>query len=236
MSLLSIAKRVTDEVGLPTPSAVATGTDQLARQLFALANATLEELGRMNWPCLQPSYEFTTVINQESYPVPPDFKRFVTDTAWLSTLYYQMRGSLTAAEWTQRRNGLPSLAGRYRFRAFGDPFQISITPVPQLVETVVMEYVTTYLAKDVDGIPLPLYESDSDVARVPEELVRMGLKWRIKHAKGLDYSEDYNKYEENKAILLAQQLNLGSVAVAYRWNAETPELGDGYVPEQGYGS
>lgn len=235
MTLLTVAQRVADEVGLPRPSAVATGTDQLSRQMFALANAVLEELGEINWPVLEIPYQFNTVAGQSQYALPNDFDREVSDTAYLSTLYYELRGSLTPAEWHRRRSGLPSYTGRYRYRTFGNPLKINITPVPQTVETVTLEYVTTNYAKDTNGVAIPLYSADNDVSLMPEELVRMGLKWRIKHAKGLDYSEDYNKYERTRKTLFAQQLNLGSVPVAQRTLADTPELGGGYVPEVGYG-
>jgi hypothetical protein len=230
-----MCRDVADEVGLPRPNAVATGTAQLERQMFALANTTLKEMGRYNWPMLQTVFEFPTVIGQETYAVPADLKRFITDTAYVASLYYQMRGSLTGAEWEKRRNQLPSAAGRYRYRVFGSPYMINIQPIPQLVEQIVMEYFSSFLALDGSNIPIPLYGNDADMPRMPEEIVQLGVKWRIKHAKGLDYSQDFNEYYAELRKVLAQRLGLGSVAVAYRWNAETPELGDGYIPEQGFG-
>jgi hypothetical protein len=235
VALLTSATRVADEVGLTRPTALAASSDQLARQMFALANATLEELSEKDWPILVERYEFNTVVDQAEYSLPADFKRQIADTAYLASAYYEMRGSLTPAEWERRRSGLPSYIGRYRYRVFGNPLQLHMTPAPQTVESVVLEYISNKLATDVNGAPVELYTSDTDVSVVPEELVRMGLKWRIKHAKGLDYSEDYNRYDSACKTRMAHELNLGAMPVAQRSYADTPELGDGYVPETGFG-
>lgn len=237
MTLLSIAQSVADEVGLPRPNVVAASTDQLARQMFALANVTLEELGKMNWPELDTTYSFPTVVNQVAYAVPTDYDRFATDTAFISSQYYQARGSLTANEWARRRNGMSSLTGWARYRVFGYPLQIQFVPAPQVVQTVVIEYVSKNLAISATNARQPKYVVDTDTSVIPEELVRMGLKWRIKHAKGLDYSEDFNTYEKRTAALFAQHLNLGATPVAYRSPySDGQEISLPYIPDTGYGA
>jgi len=235
MTLLSIAQRVADEVGLPRPAALAGSTDQLARQMFALANATLEQLGKMNWPELDSTYSFPTVVEQVAYAVPADYDRFVTDTAFIATQYYQARGSLSANEWARRRNGMSSLTGWARYRVFGYPAKIQFVPAPQVVQTVVIEYVSKNLSVGDDGTAKLLFVTDTDTSIVSEELVRMGLKWRIKHAKGLDYSEDFNAYERRTAEVFAQRLNLGSMPVAHRYGGDEG-LASPYIPDTGYGT
>lgn len=234
MSLLTVAQRVADEVGLPRPAAVAASTDQLARQMFSLANTTLEELGKMNWPELDALHTFNTVVAQESYPAPDDYARYATDAGFIASQYYQMRGSLTANEWRRRANGFPSSAGRYRYRMFGYPLRMHVVPVPQTVENIAIEYISRNLVIGQDLTRKTRYVLDTDSSVMPEELVRKGLKWRIKHAKGLDYSEDFNSYETSKAELLAQRLNLGSIPVATRWLGDDGLVGP-YIPDTGYG-
>jgi hypothetical protein len=123
------------------------------------------------------------------------------------------------------------LAGRYRWRIKGNPLKLCITPTPQLVENIVIEYLSKYGVQQVGGTLTQTFTYDTDVPVVPEELVRMGLKWRIKHAKGLDYSEDYNAYDDDKKQYFAEALALGSLPVAYRSYADAPELGNGYLPD-----
>lgn len=236
MSLLTACQDVADVIGLTRPTAIASGTDQLARQMFAIAKDVLAELGLMDWPFLQIPYSFDTVVDQASYSMPADFGREVGDTVFLASQYYQLRGSLTPGDWQRQRNSLAVQNGRYKFRLFGLPLKLYITPTPSAAEEIVLEYQTTYRVQQADTTYKTTFFADDDEALVPEDLLKMGIRWRLKRAKGLDYSEDFNEYEIARANRLAQQLSLGSIAVAYRNQAEVPELADGYVPEFGYGS
>lgn len=237
MSLLTIAQRVADAVGLPRPNSVAGSTDQLARQMFSLANDTLEELGKMDWPQLDTTYSLNTVVNQIPYPLPDDYARFATDTAFVTSEYYSLRGSLTPKEWALRRNGMAQYLGLLRYRVFGYPATLQFVPAPQTVQNVTIEYLSNFLVLGNDNTRRALYTQDTDVSIVPEELVRKGLKWRIKHAKGLDYSQDFNDYETSCAEMFAQAINLPSTPVAYRypWGNDADYLAGPYVPDTGFG-
>jgi hypothetical protein len=238
MTLLSIAQDVADMVGLARPGAIATGTDQLSRQLLAFAKETLCELAGMEggWPVLEKQYTFPTVAGQDAYPLPADFQRVLGDTVYLASQYYQMRGSLSPSDWARQRGALPSQIGRYKVRFFGDPVKLYITPVPHTVETVTFEYVTTSRVIQQDGTRANDYSADTDVSLVPEELVKKGIKWRVRRAKGLDYSEEFNDYEISRQRALSQALAFGSVPVAVLRGDEYPEISAGYVPETGFGS
>lgn len=241
MSLLSVVTEVADIAGLPRPATVAANTQQLARQMMAIANEVLEELCRMPWPVLEVDYTFPTVIGQEAYALPADWQREVTDTAFLADQYYRLRGSLTPADWQRQKNALPSTLGRYKFRIYGNPLSIHVQPLPQKAEDIMLQYVTKNRVTGAGPVAKPLYTADTDVAIVPEELVRKGLKWRIKHAKGLEYAEDFNDYEASRGNMLAQQLAMGSMPVAYRgigyyYGEDADCWYPGYIPETGYGA
>ena len=235
MSLITIAQRVADEVGLPRPSQIATGTDQLARQMFALANSTIEELSEDDWPSLRNTHTFNTVIGQQSYSLPADFLRMSPDTAYAEAQKYRMKGSSSPADWRKSRV-FGNISSKYEFLLSNFPYKFHLTPTPSVVEAMVFDYVRNVNVLDVDGVSYKQYfTTDTDTPLVPELVVRLGLKWRIKHAKGLDYSEDYNRYEASRKTQLAQMLAYGAIPVAVRHHNEIPELTDGYVPENGYG-
>lgn len=236
MTLISISQRVADAVGLPRPASVSSGQDQLSRQFLALANEVIEDLAMLEWPVLQQDYSFSTVVDQEAYALPADFKEFLRETAYNASVYYNIRGSVTPGEWQLNKQRLLQPTGRFKLRLMGDPTAIHLVPVPQTVESIVLEYKTGNAVRGADTIPKPLYTDDQDVSRVPEEVVRKGLKWKIKHAKGLDYAEDFNDYEQEKRRALAKALAFGSMPVSNRYYADIPELGEGYIPQTGYGN
>lgn len=236
MSLLSVAQDVADGIGLTRPTAIIAGTDSLARQILSLAKDTLDELGRMDWPVLEIPYSFPTVVNQTQYALPADFKREVGDSVYNGTQYGSLRGSLTAADWQAQKSGLQANMGRYRFRIFGLPTMLNLTPTPGKVETLILEYQTTYRVQQVDNTYKATFFADGDVTLMPEELLKKGLKWRLRRVKGLDYSEEFNDYEMSRAQMLAQTLGMGSMPVAYRNGADSMEgIGIPYMPETGYG-
>lgn len=237
MSLLSVAQDVTDMIGLTRPVAIISGTDALSRQILGLAKETLEELGKMDWPILEIPYSFNTVTNQAQYDLPADFGKEVGDSVYVSGQYQSLRGSLTAADWQRQKSGGNATLGRYRFRIFGLPTKLNITPTPTRVEALVMEYQTTYRVQQIDNTYKTTFFADTDVPLMPEELLKKGLKWRLRHAKGLDYSEEFNDYEMSRAARLAQAMSMGSMPVAYRSGLDNAEgIGNMYIPESGYGT
>lgn len=235
MTLLSIAQAVADEVGLPRPTAIASGTDPLARQMFALANATIRDLRKKDWPALVTAYSFNTVVSQEQYVLPTDFHRIISNSAYNASSYYALRNALAPAEWQRQRYGGFGGVGRFKARIFGFPSKISITPTPQVVDSVVYEYISKNSIVKDDASYSEFYTLDDDTAIVPEELVQLGLKWRVKHAKGLDYAEDFNEYENSKSEMLSRLMNLEDIPVAVRGVSDTGEITDGYIPENGFG-
>lgn len=235
MSLLSICRDVADVIGLTRPAAIMTGPDQLSRQMLGFAKETLEELGFMDWPILEVAYSFNTVVSQSQYALPVDFGRAITDTMYAASRYEQLRGSLTPGDWARQRNNTPEL-GRFRFRIFGNPQMLNISPTPTVVEAFVMEYQTINRVTQVGGAFQSTYFSDDDVSLVPEDLMKKGLKWRLRRAKGLDYSEEFDDYETARTSRLAQQLAFGSIPISNRSPYDTYEPGSMYVRENGYGA
>lgn len=236
MTLLSMGQDICDTIGIPRPSVIATATDQIGRQIFGIAKETVEELTAMDWPILSIPYSFQTIVGADTYPVPNDFHHGIADTAYLATQYYPLRGSLTPSDWQRIRNALPSQIGRYKFRIMqGDPPMFVMSPVPGTVETVVLEYKTTNRVQQSDGTLAPTFTADTDVPIVPEALVKLGIKWRLKREKGLEYSDEYDDYQVQKQTGVAQALDIGSLSVAYRHLIDYPEIANGYVPEYGFG-
>jgi hypothetical protein len=233
--LLEVVQDVCDEVGLPRPSAVATSTEQLARQMFSLANAELAELSkRFNWPVLTREYTFPTVAATAQYALPADYRKFLQETIFESTRYYQMRGSLSAGEWQRTKALNLGTLSTARVRIYGNPLKLNILPTPVSVENVVFEYMTKNFAVHADNTETLRYSADNDVALIDEALIRMGLKWRIKHAKGLEFSVDLAEYEAVVAREFAAALAQPALGVGFSRANDGP-LTQGYTPENGFG-
>jgi hypothetical protein len=156
------------------------------------------------------------------------------ETIFDSTRYYQMRGSLSAGEWQRTKALNLGTLSTARVRIYGNPLKLNILPTPVSVENVVFEYMTKNFAAHADNSETLRYSADNDVALIDEALIRMGLKWRIKHAKGLEFSVDLAEYEAVVAREFAAALAQPALGVGFSRMDDGP-LTQGYTPENGFG-
>lgn len=234
MTVLAIINQALDEIGLPRRASAFGAAGQFSRQVSSLANSALRELGKRNWPILETSATITTVAGQEAYDLPVDFKRTVSNTLYSESAYYKVKGALTAAEWHRQKSALLNPLAKYAFRVTGSPQKIHIVPTPTVVENITYEYISSHFAEDSGGVTKEVFTLDSDESRLPEDILTLCIKWKIKHAKGLEYNEDYNTYLYSLNEAFSQAKDFGDIAVAVR-HTEYTDITDGYVPETGYG-
>ena len=79
------------------------------------------------------------------------------------------------------------------FRLIADA--INFFPVPVAGQQCFFEYISSnWISKNAGGSSA-IWTNDLDVPKLDDQLIVMGTIWRWKNAKGLDYSEDFAKYE-----------------------------------------
>lgn len=171
-------------------------TDQQVRQLLALANEEGASLSkRCDWQALTSQATFITVAaeTQTNTPIPDDLDRFIPDTFFNRTQQRPMIGPITPQEWqaiaSQPVLGFVYLCFREREGSF------IITPVPPAGDTIAYEYVSKNWAQSSAGQPKADFTSDDDTTYLDEEMFKLGLRWRFKQAKGLQYGQDFDSYE-----------------------------------------
>lgn len=235
MTLLTMAQSVCDEIGLPRVAAVATATDPLGMQMFALAKKELRELSkRFDWPVLQRAYSLAVVAGTATYSLPAGFRKMSSGTAYRDNDYWMLRGSVTPNEWQRRKAELLSSLDRSVFRIFGNPAQLVLDPVPVANGNLVFEYQSKNYAQTNVPVEILTYTADTDTSIVDEELVQMGLMWRIKHAKGLEFGADIAEY--NSAIPKAFAEAYAQPPVQVGGPLVLSPLTFGYVPLNGFGA
>lgn len=233
MTMLSIIQDVTDRMGIPRPASVIGSADSQVRQLLALLNEEGLELSkRGDWQSLQREQTFTTVASptQTATPIPSDLDRFIDDSFFNRTQVRKLRGPITPQEWqafqAQPLYNLVYLAFRERDGMF------LITPTPPAGNLIAYEYVSSNWARSSAGVDKATFTADDDTAYLPEYLLKSGLRWRWKQAKGLPYGEDMETYER------AVQKELGRDGGARALNVTGQELVFPFgvnLPEGGFG-
>lgn len=234
MSLLTICQNVCAVVGWPRPNAIAANTDATAQQIFALANLELQRLSeRFCWPHLEVEYPFATAAGQSTYYFPADFRVLAENAIFDASEYYAVKGSQGLPYWQLLKYGKLGSLARTRFRVVY-PDGVEITPAPVNVRNFIAVYYSKNYAANSAGGATPRYVADSDVSRIPEQYIELGLMWRFRRAKGLDFSAELAEYNETIPAQYASIISLGEIPVGGR--RELSGLTDGYVRENGFGA
>ena len=100
MSLLTICQNVADFTGFERETTIIGNTSPTARQLLALAQREGKQLMRAtSWPILLKEHTFSTTSGTQSYALPTDFDRFISDTAFNRTDLDKFTGPLTPQQY-----------------------------------------------------------------------------------------------------------------------------------------
>lgn len=212
-SILQIVTETAARVGVNKPNTATGSTDPQVVQLVALASEEIQELSaRFDWQSLIVEQTFVTVnAENQGYVsgfVPPGgvqvipttkpMRKIINETMFNRTTHFPVTGPLTPTGW-QGLKAVTTVAGfysRYRIRQG----QLLFYPAPAAAQSVFFEYITEYPISNLDGSIFKLaFTRDDDFPLVDSRLVKLGLRWRWKAAKGLDYTEDFNTYE--RAVL-----------------------------------
>lgn len=193
MTLLTVVRSAASRLGLARPSSVVNSTDQNSVELLAFAQEEGKTLARRHeWQVLQTEHTFTTSNGTVSYALPSDFDRILKDTVFNRTRRRRMAGDLAPDQWQETQASLVTMVNP-AFRIRGGLFLIS--PTPTATETVAYEYISKKWCQSNTSTGQVEWLADSDTGLLDEDLMILGIIWRYRKAKGLDYGEDMNTYE-----------------------------------------
>ena len=205
MTLLSIVQQFVKPTNLTSPATVIGTTDPQIRQILGL----LEEEGndlkiRGDWEGLTNEATHTTIANENQgliTTIASNGYRSIKDGTFFDrSLRLPVFGPLSDQEW-QALKALPVTGPRYQFRLRQG--NLLVNPVPTAGNSWAFEYLSNNWITDTTGAIYKQYFTlDTDLVLLPENLLILGLRWRWKKEKGLEYAEDFRTYEAqvNKAL------------------------------------
>jgi hypothetical protein len=174
-------------------------------------------------------------FGQETYALPADFDYMINQTMWDRGYRWQVFGGLTPQEWQVLKSGLSPTGPRRRFRIMDGALHLD--PIPYDSNILVYEYYSTNfcLTGGFSTASASLFTTDTDTYILNDDLLIMGIMWRWRRAKGLDYQQEYKTYSD------AMQRELGRDATArpLRLDVITPDVAlmtANQVPDTGFGT
>ena len=196
MSILSATSDAMILCGQPQPSSVVSNLDATVAKFLAFAQVEVELTGSdFNWRNLNIALTLTGDGSTTLFALPSDFERMLQGQALWSSKYpsIPLQGPISSQDLLALK-ALPVMPVRPVWRLIGG--LLEIWPALGAGEVVNGEYRSTNPIVSGDGLTRkPRWSNDSDYALFPEVILRLGMIWRWKQSKGLDYKEDFTTYQ-----------------------------------------
>ena len=215
MSLLDIISDETEGAAvlcnLPAPTSIIGSTDPNVPRLLRLANQEGRILSRRHdWQNLMVDYTVATLAAELQTALPADYDRLLPyPELWNRSLAQMYRGPTMADTWGQIKGLGVTTGAPGWWRMLGNA--LYITPAPTAAQTLAFPYISKNWCESSGGTDQAAWAADTDTARIPERLITLGIVWRYKHGKGMDYAEDMSTYEREVELACSRDRGLGII-------------------------
>lgn len=196
-TLLQIVQGVCLRLGLAQPASVIGSTDPGVGQLLSIANEECQELADgYEWQILTSEVQFFAVATESQGNlndiVDGDLGWILNDTIWNRTTMRPLFGPLSPQQWQQMQARAASGPfSQYRIRGN----QLLFFPAPGAGDDCYFEWVSKDFCQNSAGTAsYREWNADDDISILDSTLVTLGIIWRWKQLKGLDYQKDEQKY------------------------------------------
>lgn len=214
MSLLTIVQRAARQCGLVPPSGSVLGSgDETWLQMAEWAQEVVDDLTeRHDWRALWKTQTLTGDGVNTSWSI-TNFARLSKLPAVArngSTSGFWPQGPMDSANWIAATQ-LPITSVRPLFQMVGP--LLTFNTAPAVGEQFTVSYQSS-LPIYSDAVEVAQWLKDADTALIPERLILLGVVWRWKAAKGLNYSEFLSSFERAFEAAASQDWGLSTVELS----------------------
>lgn len=198
MTLLELIQTFCRRQGLDAPSTIFSSQDDQILQIAGLADEVAEDLvRRRSWTALIREATFTSVSGGDQGAVATladvGFLKVLNDTIYDRTRRLPVFGPRSPQEW-QAIKAVPMSGPFYQYRFRGN--HLLITPDMPSGHSMAFEYTSQAYVLAADGVTYKTaFSVDDDTFVLDPVILRKGLRWKWREAKGLPYVEDFRSYE-----------------------------------------
>jgi hypothetical protein len=194
LTLLNLIQQAARRIGITPPSVVVASTDANVQELLTCAQEEgFQLMRRGTWQVLRKQQIFKALAQEEQTGmIPADFDRFVQETFWNRTKKRIMWGPVTPQEW-QNLKAWTATPAMDTFIIRGG--NVLITPNPTAGDDLAFEYVSKNWCQSAGGDGQDEWLADTDTGILDERLMRLGVVWRYKQKKGLNWQVDFQNYD-----------------------------------------
>ena len=212
MTLLTIVRDASMQIGLVPPSAVVSNTAPDVAKLLAFANRVGRDLlSRGNWGALRFQHAFDATPGEEQLGAyPSDFGRMIPETFWDRTNRRLIAGPVPAAQW---QGNVATNDQSYRWFAVRDG-KVYVYPGFVGGEDCYFEYISNAFCLSSGGTAQSAWAADTDTPRLAHDLFVFGIMALYLRSEGLPWEMAQADYENRISLELTNDQPRAGVLVA----------------------
>jgi len=204
-SIVDIVRTVARRVNINSNfSSVVASTDPQITNMLYLAEQEGQELAaRYPWQELIKEKTFTSLAASlqgtvgdggDILTTTDNYDYIMNDTMWNRDSRIPILGPNTAETWQARETmGVTGPYPRYRIR--GNSLYFLPAPVTAGDDITFEFYTKNWIYQSVGDTYKAEFTDDTDAPVLDARLITLGCVWRWKHARGLEYGQDFDNYE-----------------------------------------
>lgn len=237
-TLLTEIQEFCERQMLPVPSAIIGSQDEQVTQIKALLYEAGNSIAlRGDWSRLTHEEVHTTTAAEDQGNIfeivsgattATAFRKIKDDTVWDRTDRLQVR-PLNDPDYA-RVKAMNSALARYRYRIRAH--RLLLVPAPPAGQSLAFEWVSKWWIQNSVGAIKERFTADTDSFLVERELLKLGLIWRWRKAKGFAYEEEYNEFEDRLKEMLAS--DTPKTVIRMDGNEFWQRVGGVFVPESNW--
>ena len=203
MSFLTAAQQASALLISKKPATFFSSTKPFEVEICALANELIADFVReKDWRRLTKLKTMTGDGVTQGFAMPDDYDHMpkgqqVHNQDWPTWNYY---GASSLDEWLNYLNGEPQIIPGAWLIMDG---QMQFMPIIQTGQVAQYYYISNQIVTDGFGGTRSTFSADDQGMIYPERLLTLGLIWRWRALKRLEYAEDLQNYERFKDSIAA---------------------------------
>lgn len=200
-TILEIVQNAAPKIGVATPSALFSSTDETDIELRKVLQSAAERITRSHdWSILKTEATYAGDGVTEGFALPSDYLRMPKDAQVWSTRWQRPMLPVTSEDWLRLEvRNYDLIAGTWIILGG----QMKFKPVLVTGESAKWFYIADASVKPVSGPNIARFAADTDTYRLGDRLLELQFIWEWRQRKGLAYGEDMQTAE----IALAQAIS-----------------------------
>lgn len=227
MNILEICQEVADISSTLRPTDLFDPNSQHNSIFLSIVKAELNSLMRYgDWQDLTKEGTLLTVKNKTVYPIDnivPDFYSILNNTIYIKDEMEAVIGAITPEDWMREKYfSCPSVD--IKFKIQGNAFKF--LELPDGGKRIVFQYRSNAVCYDATTFEeKPSATKNTDIPIFDKYVVQLGILWRWLKRNGMDYSEEYNEYQNE----LKKKFGTGLATKDIDLSAGEIDLADGGI-------